>query len=93
MGLIDFIISEDSYLLVFGDREYTKVLYKIDFEQNSAQLISLSSILRQAEFNNKFYGFDERMFKMMAILAGCDYLKSIKGIGIKKAHSLVKEHR
>ena len=93
MGLIDFIISEDSDLLVFGDREYTKVLYKIDFEQNSAQLISLSSILRQAEFNNKFYGFDERMFKMMAILAGCDYLKSIKGIGIKKAHSLVKEHR
>ncbi len=43
-------------------------------------------------FNNKFLEFDNRMFKTIAVFAGCDYLPSITGIGIKKAYKVVKEH-
>lgn len=32
------------------------------------------------------------MLLKTCILSGCDYLDSIKGIGFKKAHNLVKEH-
>ena len=33
------------------------------------------------------------MFLKMAVLSGCDYLDSIKGIGIKKAHKLVSAQK
>ena len=32
------------------------------------------------------------MFLTMCIFAGCDYLESIKGIGMKKAYKLICEH-
>ena len=31
------------------------------------------------------------MFLTMCILSGCDYLESIRGIGLKKAHKLVMD--
>ena len=33
------------------------------------------------------------MFVVNCIMAGCDYLPNIKGIGFKKAHQLVKKHK
>ncbi len=60
-------MTEDSDLLVFGNQEYTKVLYKLDFERNTGQVLSLSNVLRQGAFNNKFLGLDNRMFKTMAV--------------------------
>lgn len=32
-------------------------------------------------------------FTGMCVLAGCDFLPSVPGIGIKKAHSLVSKYR
>lgn len=32
-------------------------------------------------------------FAGMCVLAGCDFLPSVPGIGIKKAHSLVSKYR
>ncbi len=29
----------------------------------------------------------------MCILAGCDFLPNLQGVGIKKAHALVRKHR
>lgn len=39
-----------------------------------------------------FKGFDSDMLLLMCILSGCDYVDSIKGIGLKKAHWLVYEN-
>ncbi len=33
------------------------------------------------------------MFTSMCILCGCDYVDSIKGVGVKKAHALIRENK
>jgi len=33
------------------------------------------------------------MFRQVCILAGCDYLQSISGLGIKRAHAIMKKYR
>lgn len=38
-----------------------------------------------------FSGFTKQMVLEMCILSGCDYLRSLPGLGIKKAHALVKK--
>lgn len=40
-----------------------------------------------------FKGWDLEMLRAVCVLAGCDYLKSIKGIGFKRAHKLVAKGR
>jgi exonuclease 1 len=39
-----------------------------------------------------FKGFTLEMLVTSCVLAGCDYLKSIKGIGFKTAQKLVAEN-
>jgi len=43
--------------------------------------------------NPSFLNFTMQMFRQICILAGCDYLNSIPGMGVKKAHSLMKKFR
>ena len=88
IGLVDYIISEDSDLLVFGNPQYTKVIYKFNFDNNEGGLLELNKILT----NKKFEGFTHKMFQMMCILSGCDYLPSVKKIGMHNAYQLVKEY-
>ena len=33
------------------------------------------------------------MFLEMCILSGCDYINSLPGVGVKKAHGLIKRFR
>lgn len=40
-----------------------------------------------------FSGFTQQMVLEMCILSGCDYLASLPGLGLKKAHALVKKFR
>ena len=42
--------------------------------------------------DNDFSEFTDNMFLTMCILSGCDYLESIKGIGLKKAYKMVAEN-
>ena len=35
------------------------------------------------------YSFD--LFRQMCIISGCDYVESLPGIGIKRAHNLIKK--
>lgn len=44
--------------------------------------------------NNKelnLTGFTKQMILEMCILSGCDYLQSLPGMGLKKAHALIKK--
>lgn len=36
-------------------------------------------------------GFSKQMILEMCILSGCDYLQSLPGMGLKKAHALIKK--
>ena len=44
IGLVDYILSDDSDLLVFGSLEFTKVIFKINFDSLDGELIVLKDI-------------------------------------------------
>lgn len=86
-GIVDGIITEDSDLLVFGCRN---VIYKMDGDGMCIHMVRDHFSLCK-EFS--FAGWGVTEFRRMAILAGCDYLGSIPGIGIKTAHRLLRKHK
>lgn len=85
-GAIDGVISEDSDLLVFGVRLLvTKMGYLGDcVEVNRGDFTRCKDI--------SLAGWTDTQFRTMAILSGCDYLPSIRGIGVKKAHTYVRKY-
>lgn len=40
-----------------------------------------------------FAGFTIDMIQEMCILSGCDYLSSLPGMGLKRAHSLISKFK
>lgn len=50
------------------------------------------SMLQQNKELN-FTGFTKKMLLEMCILSGCDYLQSLPGMGLKKAHALVRKFK
>jgi len=82
---VSLVITEDSDLLAFGCE---RVLFKLDNEGYGYE-IDMKDIGKLKEMN--FSEFSKDMFLKMCILNGCDYLPSIKGIGLKKAYTLVKQ--
>ena len=89
--IIDFIMSEDSDLLVFGDPEFTKVIFKTNFDTESGDLIVLKDIFGSLA-DDKFFTFTQDMFRIMCILSGCDYLASIRNIGLRRSFAAVKQN-
>ncbi|CCG81837.1 Putative uncharacterized protein [Taphrina deformans PYCC 5710] len=87
VGLIDGIVTEDSDLLVFGCK---KVLFKLN-EFGECMEISRSRFGNNSGMS--LAGWDDDMFRYMAILSGCDYLASIPGMGLKTAHRLVRKYK
>ena len=83
-GAVDCVISEDSDLLVFG---CTQVMFKMD-DSGEGKLIRLAR-LTECRSPSDFGAFSHKMFRQMCILSGCDYLESIKGIGLKRAHQAI----
>ncbi|XP_004463383.1 exonuclease 1 [Dasypus novemcinctus] len=77
-GIVQAIITEDSDLLAFGCK---KVILKMDQFGNGLEI-------DQARLGMcKQLGdvFTEEKFRYMCILSGCDYLSSLRGIGLAKA--------
>lgn len=86
-GVIDGVISEDSDLLVFGVRLLiTKMDRFGDCVEVNRENFTLCKDISLA-------GWTDAEFRTMGILSGCDYLPSIKGIGVKKAHRYVRSHK
>ena len=86
-GLVDAVISEDSDMLPFSCQ---RVLFKMDSE-GAGKEIQLNQRLSQCE-ELPFRAFSPDMFLNFCILSGCDYLPSIEGMGISKAHETVRLH-
>ncbi|XP_058389528.1 exonuclease 1 isoform X1 [Diceros bicornis minor] len=82
-GIVQAIITEDSDLLAFGCK---KVILKMDHCGNGLEI-------DQARLGMcKQLGdvFTEEKFRYMCILSGCDYLSSLRGIGLAKACKVLK---
>ncbi|KAI8818712.1 uncharacterized protein EV422DRAFT_536597 [Fimicolochytrium jonesii] len=81
-GFASAAITEDSDLLVFGCE---RVIYKLDKDGNGVEL-------KLIDFGNVpgMESWSHRRFRQMCIMAGCDYLESPKGIGLKTAYTLLR---
>ncbi|XP_021166411.1 exonuclease 1 isoform X2 [Fundulus heteroclitus] len=82
-GFAQAVITEDSDLLAFGCRT---VILKMDKHGNGME-IDQNNLGRCRSLGNVF---TEEKFRYMCILAGCDYLPSLHGIGLGKACKLLR---
>ncbi|CAK9203483.1 unnamed protein product [Sphagnum troendelagicum] len=91
MGGVSAVISEDSDLIAYG---CPVVVYKMDKYGNGEEIRrdALFSPEPGTTQNLPFCKFTDELFLGMCVLAGCDFLPSIPGIGLKKAHSLVLKY-
>ncbi|KAG6551633.1 hypothetical protein Mapa_006712 [Marchantia paleacea] len=91
-GGIVAVISEDSDLLAYGCKA---VLFKMD-RYGHCEEICLQKLFECDETPAKalcFKGFTQDLFLGMCVMAGCDFLPSIPGIGVKRAHALLAKYR
>jgi 5'-3' exonuclease len=86
IGYVSGVISEDSDLIVF---ESPKVLYKLE-NTGSVKELLLEDLWNHPNYNLKQWSHER--FVLMCVLAGCDYLKSCKNIGLKTAYKYVSQH-
>lgn len=86
-GITSGIVSEDSDLLVFGAK---RLITKLD---QYGQCVEINRRDFNACREVSFVGWDDRLFRQMAILSGCDYLDSIPSLGLKTAHRLLRKHK
>ncbi|KAH9297919.1 hypothetical protein KI387_029601, partial [Taxus chinensis] len=91
-GGLAAVISEDSDLMAYG---CNAVIYKMDQYGNGEEVV-MSNVFNCTQVpagELSFRCFTQELFAGMCVLAGCDFLSSIVGIGIKRAHSLVCKYK
>ncbi|KAL7317593.1 Rad2 nuclease, variant 2 [Mucor circinelloides] len=76
-GKVDAVITEDSDLLAFG---CPKIIYKMNLYGQGTE-ISMDQVINNE--NSVFYNYDIETIRHICILSGCDYLPSIKKVGLK----------
>lgn len=88
-GLADLAITEDSDLVCYGCQT---IVFKLNQDGNCEVLENLAirsdkQTLKQLQSSQlkSFFSFADEQTIDACIMAGCDYLPSIKGIGIKKS--------
>ncbi|XP_059669371.1 exonuclease 1 [Cornus florida] len=84
---VDAVITEDSDLIAFG---CPRIIYKMDKFGQGVEF-QYSKLQQNKELN--LTGFTKQMLLEMCILSGCDYLQSLPGMGLKKAHALMKKFK
>ena len=91
---IDFAITEDSDLIPYGVK---RIAFKLnengDFEYLNLNINELSSdIINNLNEDGKFVlNLPHLKLVQFCVMLGCDYLKSIKGLGMKTIIKLFKE--
>jgi len=86
-GIISGIVSDDSDLLVFGAK---RLVTKLD---QYGQCVEINRRDFNACREVSFVGWDDAMFRRMAILSGCDYLDGLPNFGLKTAHRMLRKHK
>ena len=99
-GWVSIVVTEDSDLLTFG---CPMVFYKMG-KDGVGTLMRRSRLAECVEPPQRGMGqpaplfapwdlWDRTLFLDMCILAGCDYLDHLKGMGVATAHRLLRQHR
>jgi len=83
IGLIDYVLSEDSDLLAFGAR---KVMKNFSIIEETTQIYDLKKILKSLQIT-----YPE--FIDMCILCGCDYAPKMKNSNCLKSYELIQKHK
>ncbi|KAG5029554.1 hypothetical protein JHK87_013068 [Glycine soja] len=86
-GQVDAVITEDSDLIPFG---CPRIIFKMD---KFGQGVQFQDSMLQKNKELSFEGFNRQMLLEMCILSGCDYLQSLSGMGLKRAHASIKKFR
>jgi exonuclease-1 len=98
-GYCDCAISEDSDLLAYG---CPAVLYKLDAKSGHGRLAIFSNLqfaerdgrmLFDGAWPTEWVDWERTLFADMCCLAGTDYLPGCPGIGVRRAHALLRTHR
>ncbi|KAL0398397.1 UNVERIFIED_CONTAM: Exonuclease 1 [Sesamum radiatum] len=84
---VEAVITEDSDLIAFG---CPRIIYKMD---KFGQGVEFKNSKLQYNKELNLAGFTQMMLLEMCILSGCDYLSSLPGMGLKKAHTLMKKFK
>lgn len=84
VGIADYVISEDSDLIVFG---CSKIIYKLQLD-GTCMFYDSSKLHLSLNMSQEKFSFEK--FRRIAILSGCDYLNSLPGIGLVKATKFFK---
>ncbi|KAJ0048454.1 hypothetical protein Pint_17004 [Pistacia integerrima] len=69
-----------------------QTVFKMDRHGNGEELL-LDNAFESSNGTPSFRNFDQELFIGMCVLAGCDFLPSVPGIGIAKAYSMVSKYR
>ncbi|XP_020548076.1 exonuclease 1 isoform X3 [Sesamum indicum] len=88
-GGVVAVISEDSDLLAYG---CPAIVFKMDRYGNGEEIM-LNKVFDAVGHVPSFKNFDRELFTGMCVMAGCDFLPSVPGIGIAKAYNLVAKYR
>ncbi|OAE29750.1 hypothetical protein AXG93_3884s1460 [Marchantia polymorpha subsp. ruderalis] len=85
--LVQVVITEDSDLIAYG---CPRVLFKMD-KSGHGEEFQYSDLVRNKDLN--FTNFTKQMVLEMCIMSGCDYLPSLPGMGVKRAHGLMRRFK
>lgn len=97
-GRVAAVVSEDSDNLAYGT---PRVLFKLEVDGMADEIVvgdlfapdrTLATCAAGGE-EIDVRGWTEAMFATMCALAGCDYVNSVRGVGIKIAHRFVARYR
>ena len=87
---IDYVITEDSDFIVYGCK---KIIYKISEEGDCDYLdLSRPSDNMDSAYLKSFLSLSKQSQILVCVMAGCDYVPSIKGVGLKKAMKYVEKY-
>ncbi|CAK7350323.1 unnamed protein product [Dovyalis caffra] len=84
---VDAVITEDSDLIPFGCH---RIIFKMD---KYGQGVEFQRSRLQQNKDISFAGFTNEMLLEMCIFSGCDYLQSLPGMGLKRAHALITKFK
>lgn len=70
----------------------TQIIFKLDKNGWGQQLL-FEHLQRNSEEDLDLRDFTKETFRRMCIIAGCDYLEGIPGLGLKTAQQFVQKHK
>ena len=84
-GIADAVIAEDSDTIPYGCRE---VIFKLKDDGKCDRLL-LEDIYTKSNPVMDLTSFSQEMVRVLCVGAGCDYLQSVKNVGIKNCYKLL----